>query len=54
MRTPTDYRKLHNRCPKCGHRTSMHVGTACAVVNSDIHNRSIEHPCRCPKAATNV
>ena len=48
MRVETDYRKLRNRCDRCGHRVIMHVN-GCAVKTRDYDNPpdgEVGCPCR--------
>jgi hypothetical protein len=50
---PTDYRKLRNRCLRCGHRYFMHLPNGkCTVRNSDPNDDTNDDgiPCDCEGA----
>lgn len=47
-REPTVYLGQSNRCPHCGHRLSVALGRACAVLTGDgSGNESGDRPCGC-------
>jgi hypothetical protein len=44
----TDYKKLTNRCPNCGHRLGMGSGKSCTVIMG-IPDPNHEKACGCSK-----
>jgi DNA-directed RNA polymerase subunit RPC12/RpoP len=48
-RTETDYTKLKNRCPNCGHRLILGEKGRCRQQSGDLHDPMVHIPCNCTR-----